>query len=233
MVGWPFENDVYPDGYLLAGEEAERALQLDTHVRGLRSWGYQRGPSVTHYRGPYPHAADNVLLPDGSRGKIRAIDIASVPATWRRPLNDPGGRWLANSINVPVLWRRGTVTFLDDDIAFEDAQEPHCHAFGGYSEPLERDLLADPEIQKFVGDPLAAHATLWMIAKGDWVHPERKVKASFTHDEAADIICSLRGLGEHFRDWLTYCLHDKRDYWDYYEPAKEHVQRLGWIDEWR
>ncbi|SMD00119.1 hypothetical protein [Rhizobium sp. RU36D] len=233
MVGWPFENDVYPQGYLLAGEEAERALQVDTHVRGLTSWGCNRGPTVIHYFGRHPYAADNVLLPDGSRGKIRAIEIASLPATWRRPLNDPGGRWLANSINVPVLWRWGTLTILDDDLVFVDAQKPLCHAFSAHSEPLERDLLADAEIQKFVMDPLAAHATLWMIFKGDWLHPERKAEAFFTIDEAAYIICSLRGLGEHFRDWLTYCLHDKRDYSHYYEPAREHLMRLGWIDERR
>lgn len=231
MVGWPFENDIYPDGYLLAGEEPEKASQAD--VAGRMWWGYQRGPSVIHYFSCSPYAADNVKLPDGSRGKIRSDNIGRVPSTWRRPLNDPGGRWLANSINVPVLWRWGTLTILDDDLVFVDAHKPLCHAFGAHSEPLERDLLADAEIQKFVMDPLAAHATLWMIVKGDWLHPERKVEAFFTNGDAANTICSLRALGEHFRDWLEYRLFDERDFSDYFEPAREHVQRLGWIDERR
>ncbi len=176
MVGWPFENDVYPDGYLLAGEEAERALQLDTHVRGLRSWGYQRGPSVTHYRGPYPHAADNVLLPDGSRGKIRAIDIASVPATWRRPLNDPGGRWLATPSMSPfygvgerlLSW----TTILYSKLLWSRTATRSAHTQSRWS----GIFWQISEIQKFVMDPLAAHATLWMIVRATGSIPNEKSK---------------------------------------------------------
>lgn len=239
MIGWPFENDVYPQGYLLAGEEAERA-RAGASRNGPASWGQRHGPAVLHHISQFAIAADNVLLPDGSRGKVRTTDLRG--AIWRRPQSgdidhwDPDitGHWMWGSITVPVTWVWGRIRIADNEISFEDAPELCVPVFAGPSAAIERDLYNDPAFGQLLQDIDVAAAAISVLFQGDWYHEDRDEECSFSaFENSAATVADIRRKGETAFDWEGYAGIAKIRSRAFDRMIREHLMRLGWIDERR
>lgn len=230
---WPFENDEYPEGYVLPSDASQSSAPRGDHAR-------RHGPAVLHYHRGEPFAADNVLLPDRSRGKAR---LAPQTLHWRRPLNDRKRAWGSAAAAIPIHWRWGALIITSDDLVFEDNQSLPELNFDGRTERLDRDLCQSPEIREVALTMEGCNALYTELRRGGWLRisegqpdfkKERDLARKFSpHSkmEAATTLANIRRLGETSDDFLraTWLKH-YHGYRAEYLSVRRQIKRLGWYD---
>lgn len=216
---WPFEDDVYPEGYLLRASS-------DPPNNKSADYGRRHGVAVLHYRLGEPFAADNVRLPDGSRGRAKTAFIGR--SKWRRPLNDHERAWSSAAVAIPIRWRWGTLVITPDDVMFEDELSLPVVDFYGDNERFERDLHQSKEIRELVVTMEGCNALYRLLLYGFWQRDPDDEPFTYLEDDAARALASIRGLGETHYDlananWLGY--GGREDH-----LMRRHLKRLGWYD---
>ncbi|WP_429807011.1 hypothetical protein [Ensifer sp. B1-9] len=156
---WPFENDDYPEGHLLLPDQGKPNNPRRYYAR-------PHGVAVLHYRDGEPFAADNIRLPDGSRGKAR---LAPRTSHWRRPLNDQKRAWTSAATAIPIHWRWGALIVAPDDLIFEDNQSLPEISFDGRNERFDRDLCQSQEIKDLALTVEGCHALYTELRSGVWM----------------------------------------------------------------
>ncbi|MDP9634218.1 UNVERIFIED_ORG: hypothetical protein J2W85_006305 [Ensifer adhaerens] len=217
---WPFEDDVYPEGYLLPVDVTGTPLRW-------RDFGRRHGVAVLHYGHYGLFAADNVRLPDGARGRVR---LAPQGPHWRRPLNDHNRAWSSAAVAIPVHWRWGTLTIGPDDVVFEDDQSLPEYMLQGRNERLDYDLCQSSEIRNLALTMEGCNALYGLLVERHWARSPDDESCSYTRKGAARLLAKIRGLGETFYDftspgWLCY-----RGYAAEHERISRQLERLGWHD---
>lgn len=217
---WPFEDDEYPEGYLLPdSSEAPTSKPAE--------YGRRHGAAVLHYRRGEPFAADHVRLPDGTRGRVR---LAFRSPHWRRPLNDHARAWTSAALAIPIHWRWGTLVVTPDDLIFEDDQSLWEVSFHSRNERLDGDLCQSKEIRELVLTMEGCNALYGLLLQGLWVRDPEDECSTYSRKDAAKILAKIRCLGETYHDfrnipWLNY-----RGYPAEYQLMRHHLKRLGWYD---
>ena len=221
-ISWPFEGNEYPKGYL-------RPAGQRTPEHGLRQHGRRHGVAVLHYRGAEPFAADNVRLPDGSRGRVHAPHINR--QDWRRPLNDHERAWSSAATAIPIRWRWGTLVVTPDDVVFEDDQSPPSFELAGRNAQLNYDLCQSVKIKQLALTMEGCNALYGSLLQGLWGRSrDDEEGSSYSRKEAAKLLAKIRGLGETYHDikgarWLNYRAHPPE-----LQSVSQHFERLGWFN---
>lgn len=216
---WPFENDEYPEGYLLPED-------FSGPNEGSSGYGRRHGAAILHYRFGRPYAADNVRLPDGTRGRVCATHINR--KDWRRPLNDHERAWSSAAVAIPIHWRWGALIVAPDDLIFEDNQSPSPIHFSEDNERLDRDLYRSQEIRELAVRMEGCNSLYRLLVYGFWQQHPDEDPLTYTHDEAATTLAAIRGLGETHYDlanahWLGYPGGED-------QLMRRHLERHGWYD---
>ncbi|KQX94274.1 hypothetical protein N182_05165 [Sinorhizobium sp. GL2] len=219
IVMWPFENDEYPEGYLLSTDQSG-----PNEPRS--DYGRRHGVAVLHYRFGIAFAADRVRLPDGTRGRARSADIGR--QHWRRPLNDRERAWSSAAVAIPIDWRWGKLIITPGDVIFEDDQSLPEVYFTDDNERLDRDLYQSREIKDLVVTMEGCNALYRLLVYGFWQRDPDDEPCTYMQDDAARTLATIRGLGERHYDltnagWLGY--DGGEDH-----LMRRHLKRLGWHD---
>ncbi|WDZ75046.1 hypothetical protein PWG15_10435 [Ensifer adhaerens] len=219
---WPFENDEYPEGYVLSEAPGQPKYRWS-------DYGQRHGAAVLHHRFGRPYAADNVRLPDGSRGRAHAAHIDR--QDWRRPLNDHERAWSSAATAIPIRWRWGTLVVTPDDLVFEDDQSPPSFELAGHNAQLNDDLCQSVEIKQLALTMEGCNALYGSLLLGLWGRSrDAEEGTSYSRKEAAKLLAKVRGLGETHYDikgarWLNY-----RAYPSELQSVSHYFERLGWYD---
>jgi hypothetical protein len=194
-VVWPYEDGDYPDGYFLA--QGTEPISIGRGGYKPREYARRHGEAIVHYASKVPFYVDNILLPDGSRGRVGQANVFS--KRYRRPLTHIQDAWVSNPVHVPIKWRWGLLSIEPDDVIFVEApDEPTIHIYEDLA-ALQWDLYGKPEIKSLADSYVGAVALYYVLRNADWTRGDER--PCCTSDGAALIVSHIRGLGETLFDF--------------------------------
>lgn len=210
----------YPPGYLFEAADAPEVTS-NSSAAPPSGWAVRHGPAILHMFHNYRNGADNVLLPDGTRGRV---DMAIMQRNrGRRPLNDVDRAWTDDRVRVPIRWQHGEVTISATDIVFSDFD--FSDAFTPIHDGLRQAILADPWLGQLVTSYEGAIALYDVLGQGTFQSVEGR-EAGFTFDDAAHIVAHLRGFGETLYDIRNADIQVNDAYRHLTGQVRSHVSKL-------
>lgn len=224
MPWWTEIGDNFPPGYLYQVREAP---EVTPHNRQSlpNQWGVRHGLAVLHMRHNQRLGADNVLLPDGTRGRVDLHVQYGNRA--RRPLGEPDHAWGADSVKLRVKWLVGEVEIEDDDIRFVD-RPPVTFTPQGRNAEMHAALYADAEIMQIVQSYEGAIALYYLLKSADFI-PSTGIEAFHTDDDAAEVVIHARGLNESYWSIRTAQSENVRDCSRLQRRLRDRLAELGWV----
>lgn len=169
-------------------EQDESYFLKPDSFTGSPEWGSRHGPVICHWLGRLPLSAENVLLPDGTRGNVRREQGGQ--DLWRRPKGNNVECWAQSEAGKPVTWVWGKVEWSEKDAHFIDGELPQPD--GRNYSSLALKFSQDAELRKMVQNFASAYC-LYSVLLGD-----------LSEDEAGEVLSDMRGHGEAFYDWQYY-----------------------------
>ena len=225
MPWWTEIGDNFPPSYLY---EVREAPEVTPHnLQSLPDqWGVRHGPAVLHMSYNQRLGADNVLLPDGTRGRV---DLhVNYRNRARRPLGDPDHAWGADSVKLRVKWLVSEVEIEDDDIRFVD-RPPVTFTPQGRNAEMHAALYADAEILQIVQSYEGAIALNNLLITADFIS-STGIEDCHTWDEAAEVVIEARGLNEAYFDIKFARLPENYgEYRRLMKRLRDRIAELGWV----
>lgn len=188
------------------------------------TWATRHGPAlcIWHAGGLQPSGgpswADNVLMPDGSRGRAQYMILAPTRA-WRREHRERN-----SNLN---RWIFGAVEFSDTDGVFTDLAPqpvPTAPIEWGYPD-LECELWNSAEIRSQCQDRGSAMALFLALEHRHWRH-KSGAPWHCTLRGGGAIVASLRNRGEIYLDY--YGRGDRRIAAGHEQEVDAAIAVLGW-----
>ncbi len=184
------------DGLPIIGPSDPEPVRFSLKGDRIRAaYKRQHGAALIEYSGDSPLRAENIELPDGTRGWAQ-----NTMGRWRRPhvpFEEMAG---VAPATIPVSWRWGTLDISDHDVVFRPGPLPEPDLDGPAGE-LKRELYANQALRALVRDFDAALMLYRFFINCDFVRVRDGHKVRFEGNaEMAHFIADLRGIGEFYLD---------------------------------
>lgn len=214
--------DAYP--ICMPGDETPGRWLTDPQGRGRGRWSGQprwavrHGVALCHWSMGRTRRADNVLMPDGTRGPADDIYLMTEGA-WRRP--DGKGGWI-----------HGRIEFSDLDAVFTDMEFPNRRKprDDGGKPSMEADMAADAALLDAVEDDGFAQALYAAMCNREWRRRDSTARWNASWRAAGGIVADLRRRGEIYLDY--YCSGmggaDAVNEGDLRDDVRAALDAIGW-----
>ncbi len=185
------------DGLPIIGSTDPEPVRFSLKGDRIRA-AYKRrhGAALIEYSGDNPLRAENIELPDGTRGWAQC----TMGRRWRRPHVPFEGMAGVAPATIPVSWQWGTLDISDHDVVFRPGPLPEPDLDGPAAE-LKRELYANHALRTLVREFDAAMTLYRFFINCDFVRVRDGHKPSFDgNGDVAQLIADLRGIGEYHLD---------------------------------
>jgi len=186
---------------------------------GMERWTTRHGLAYCAWHRGTPVSAENVLLPNGTRGYVGHTSFGPIVG-WRRPECETEFAFDG--------WIFGNVELTDDDAIFTDAPAQPTVApplDWGYPD-LECDLWKSPSVREECQDQGFAMALYEALVSRNW----RQIDGGIWHctnRNAGAIVAEIRGRGENYHDYYWRGLPELAA--GYEAEVETAIAQIGWF----